>query len=1237
MKKTIFLFLSLLLVQYIIPYTLHADSTIKVGIYNNEPLVFADKDGKGKGFFADIIEYIASREKWQIEYVTGTWKQCLSRLENNEIDILCVIAFSRARDKIFDFNKANLLTNWGQVYAPVNSDIKTITDIAGKKVAVLKNDIHYKAFTKIMDNFAIDCDFIETDDYHSVLDLVSQNQADAGVVNRFFGMKNKNKYHVDKSGVIFNPIKMHFAVPEGKSKELLSTIDRHIVKLKEIEGSVYYSSLEKWFGAVSTKRVVPAWIKWILFSALGIIILFFFGNLILRNRINIKTKDLNHELERRKTAEKALKESREEYRLLIENQSDMVVKVDLKGRFQFVSPSYCEMFGKTEEELIGKTFMPLVHEEDRESTAKEMESLYHLPHTAYIEQRAMTKDGWKWLSWMDTAVLDEKKRVVSIIGVGRDITDRKQAEEINKALFSVSNAVNTTQKLKDLFLSIHHSIGRIIDVTNFFIAMVDVKKHTLHFPYHVDTADDDFAPITNFDPGDSLTGLVVSQRRPLLLKKKELEKRAGKKGVWGPVPLIWMGVPLMIKSEVIGVVAVQSYLNENLYDEQDLRLLSMVSEQISLAIHRKRAEEVLLESEKKYRHLFKNAPAGIYEIDFIKGKFIDVNEVMCRYSGYSEEEFLSLNPLDLLTEESKSTYIERLEKLSTDENIDHNITYNIIKKDGQMISVFLNSDFIYENGQLAGARVVAHDISQLKQAEESLKKSEARYRLIAENVADIIWTTDMNFNFTYISPSIYPMRGYTVEEAMKQTLEEVIHAESLEKIMDLFIKTINLIESGDEEGFNPVEFETKQLCKDGSVIWTSNNARILSDSKKQPVSILGITHDITDRKQAEKDKIEAQKITAEQNKLALVGQIAGKMAHDFNNLLGIVIGNAELALLDCKDSQIRKTLELIFEQTIRGKNLTKNLVAFAKDQEPKQHFFSINEKIGLVLSLLKKDLEGIDAVKEDGLGIPELLADPGMIEHALVNLIQNSIHAVSLVEQSRIILRTSHGEKNIYIEIEDNGCGIPEQALERIYEPAFTMKGSSDTAGSYKPGIKGTGYGMANVKKYIEQHKGNIEIDSKVGKGTKITISLPVMKKELTDKEKIEIQKKNFYLNKQILLVEDEQAISDVQYKILTHEPCNHKVDIAATGQMALDLFNRNKYDFISLDYVLSGELNGMDVYKHIRQINNTIPILFVSGNLDFLESIKELKQKDSNIDHLSKPCQNKDYVTAINDLLGKT
>jgi len=326
----------------------------------------------------------------------------------------------------------------------------------------------------------------------------------------------------------------------------------------------------------------------------------------------------------------------------------------------------------------------------------------------------------------------------------------------------------------------------------------------------------------------------------------------------------------------------------------------------------------------------------------------------------------------------------------------------------------------------------------------------------------------------------------------------------------------------------------------------------------------------------------------------------------------------------------------MYEQTLRGKNLTKNLIAFAKDQELKQEFFRISEKIDLVINLMRKDLEGIELLKEESPGVPELLADPGMIEHALVNLIQNSIHSLSMVEHPIITVRTYSHDNHICFEIEDNGCGISKENLANLYEPSFTLKGSKDVTGSYKTGIKGTGYGMSNVKKYIEQHKGTISIESEYGSGTKFTISLPVIKKELTKEEKIELQTGKTHFKKYILLVEDETAISDIQNRILTQGPCYHKVDIANNGQVAKDLFGRNKYDLISLDYILPGDINGMDIYNHIRSSDKTIPILFISGNIEFLESIKELKQKDARIDHLSKPCKNIHYLNCINKLFSR-
>ncbi|BDG09998.1 hybrid sensor histidine kinase/response regulator [Anaeromyxobacter paludicola] len=134
-------------------------------------------------------------------------------------------------------------------------------------------------------------------------------------------------------------------------------------------------------------------------------------------------------VEDRQRAAAALRESEEDYRLLVENQTDLVVKVDVAGRFLFASPSYCRTFGKTEAELLGRGFMPLVHEDDRVPTARAMEALFRPPWAAYMEQRALTVSGWRWLAWADTAIRDAEGRVVEIVGVGRDVTERREMEE----------------------------------------------------------------------------------------------------------------------------------------------------------------------------------------------------------------------------------------------------------------------------------------------------------------------------------------------------------------------------------------------------------------------------------------------------------------------------------------------------------------------------------------------------------------------------------------------------------------------------------------------------------------------------------------------------------------------------------------------------------------------------------------------------------------------------------------
>ena len=506
------------------------------------------------------------------------------------------------------------------------------------------------------------------------------------------------------------------------------------------------------------------------------------------------------------------------------------------------------------------------------------------------------------------------------------------------------------------------------------------------------------------------------------------------------------------------------------------------------------------------------------------------------------------------------------------------------------------------------------------------QKSDKKFYDLFNNVSDYLYSYDLNGYFIEVNQTFKKEIGYSQQVLKGADVREVIP----EKLVSGFEKSLKeIIVKKQTEG----TFEIRS--KKGKSIFVEYKNVLMDGIDGKPDFVSGSARDVTLRLQAELEKKAAKRHAAEQEKKALVGQIAGKLAHDFNNILGAIMGRAQLSLLHSKDKRIIKSLQLIIEQSMRGKNLTQNLVAFAKNQEPRQETIDVNKKIDLVINLLERDLEDIKIKRLFKSSLPTLIADPGMIEHALVNIIQNAMHSLSKIKSPKLTLKTYYFNDRIFIEVEDNGCGIPEEYISDVYTPSFTLKGGKDVNQSYADHIKGTGYGLANVKNYVEKHKGKIFFESKVNKGTKFTLALPLIKKELTGKEIKEVGQTTIHKEKNILLVEDEQAISDVQSRVLSKAPFQHKIDIASTGHMAIKLFKENNYDFISLDYLLPGGMNGMDVYNKIRETHKTIPILFVSGNIEFLESIEDLKKQDPNLDHLSKPCQNKDYVQAINRLLG--
>ncbi len=687
------------------------------------------------------------------------------------------------------------------------------------------------------------------------------------------------------------------------------------------------------------------------------------------------------EKERKRSEEKLIK-SEKIHRKFIDNAPMGMYITNLKGEFTYLNKKIQEITGYKKENWINKPYHPIVHPEDWIIIENKIRlRLEGKGSTDPFEVRIFNSKGEiRWIKINSQSIFEEGNGVKKLIGMQsfvEDISKIKRAEAINKTLFSISNAVNVTLSLTDLYEQIHTFLGEIIDVTNFFIVLVNTKEETLHFLYHVDTVDEDFSSIT-YDASDSLSDLVVSRRRPVLLNEKELAERSIKKGVWGPMPLIWMGVPLIVKDEVIGVIAVQSYTDPNRYNEQDLQVLSSVSDQVAIAIDRKGSEAALRESEKKYKYLFNHAPAGMYEIDFIKIAFVNVNETMCEYSGYLEDEFLAMNPFDLLTEASKPLFLARLEKFGREEKESDNAEYNIRKKDGQELCVLVKSDFIYRNGRLKGARVVVHDITERKKIEGLMIQSEKMMSVggLAAGMAHEINN---------------PLAG------MMQNAQ-VIHNRL----------ALNLPAN---------ERAAKEVGTSMAVIKSFMEKR-------------GIL-----------------------KQLENINQAGGNAAKIVNNMLSFV----------------RKT------DSIKTKHHLKELIEATLDLA--QNDYNLKKKY---------DFKQIEIIREYS-PVPKVLCEASKIQQVLFNLLKNASESMgsekSREKTPRLILRLYAKQKAACIEIEDNGPGMDHPTRKRIFEPFFTTK-SVD---------QGTGLGLS-VSYFIivDDHGGEIEVESIAGKGTRFIIKLPI-------------------------------------------------------------------------------------------------------------------------------------------------
>lgn len=309
MRKTSWRVNKVLILLVLLLVTVSYSLTVRVGIYNNNPLVYLD-NGKPRGLYIDVIEQVASREGWQIEYIFDTWPSLIAALKNGQIDVLVAIAYSQERGELFDYNREEVLLNWGVVCVKDGTRIESIFDLDGKDVAVISDDIYYEGFRNLCESFGVNVSYVFVDDYSLALKAVREEKVFAGVVSKNYALINYSEYHIELTQIIFSPVALKFAFPKGVELNtvLIPAIDRYLAELKSRDDS-YEALINNYFGYPRVKTIFPKWLFGLLIAMSAALGIFFIWTRSLRMAVNLKTKELQNALSTTEMQKRKLNES----------------------------------------------------------------------------------------------------------------------------------------------------------------------------------------------------------------------------------------------------------------------------------------------------------------------------------------------------------------------------------------------------------------------------------------------------------------------------------------------------------------------------------------------------------------------------------------------------------------------------------------------------------------------------------------------------------------------------------------------------------------------------------------------------------------------------------------------------------------------------------------------------------------------------------------------------------------
>ncbi|MEW6305103.1 MAG: PAS domain S-box protein [Verrucomicrobiota bacterium] len=600
---------------------------------------------------------------------------------------------------------------------------------------------------------------------------------------------------------------------------------------------------------------------------------------------------------------------------------------------------------------------------------------------------------------------------------------------------------------------------------------------------------------------------------------------------------------------------------------------------------RKQAEEALRKSEERFAKAFRSSPVGICITTVTEDRFLDVNDAFLTITGFAKDEVTgrTSNELGIWVEpDDRRKLVEVL--LRRGQVKDYDLRFR--RKSGE-IGHSLRSLELVELGGQQFILTFFHDTTERVRAEAQIRKLAAFPHFNPNPVLEFSATGGLNY----------------FNDAAMAMARALGHEHPLEIL---------------PPGTVGIVAECLATRQSNLRLETTTNKRTLSWSFF-PINELGVVHcyagDVTERQNLEEQLRQSQKMES-------VGKLAGGVAHDFNNMLTVIQGNAQLLKQRQRlEPRQAESVELIAQAADRAANLTRQLLTFSRQQVIQLKNQNLNEIVTQMTEMLQRIL-GEDMTFEVRYAshLPPVHADRGMLEQVLMNLVVNSRDAMP--KGGRLVVSTSarqidsayarqHPDATpgpcVCLSVSDTGCGIPPDCLPHIFEPFFTTKEVG----------KGTGLGLATVYGIVKQHKGWIEVQSEVGRGTTFTVYLPASVQEDKRTEAPPPDTAPLRGTETILVVEDEEPVRTLVRAVL--EQYGYRVIEADSGVAAISVWeqHRSSVDLVLTDLVMPGGVNGRELADKLHESRPDLKVIFTSGyspgmaggNFKFMESLSFLQK----------------------------